>query len=327
VGFLFLRKKMKLAVIGKVLSTKLIDGADNIVSAEIVCGDAGKWQAVVSKGVCAGGLCAVFLQDAILPPDERWAFMERHNWRVKMARFKGAPSECVALPIGDIVGSVGDDLTALLGITKFEKKVAAGMTGEILGDFPSFLPKTDEVNFQRVDFAELMAGEGFYCTEKADGTSCTAWVDEAGLHVASRNFELREFSGEQAQTPRATNIYWAAARKYKLESMPTNTAIQFEVVGDKVQGNPMGVKDVEGRLFSVLKKSDGRWLNVDFDNFPKNLMPLAKPVKIEQRAYSADELRKLAEIKYDNGRHGEGVVIRAKNQNWSFKVINLLYKD
>jgi hypothetical protein len=54
---------------------------------------------------------------------------------------------------------------------------------------------------------------------------------------------------------------------------------------------------------------------------------LAKDIACEQRPLSADELRKLAEIKYANGKHGEGIVVRAADQSWSFKVINLLYKD
>lgn len=41
----------------------------------------------------------------------------------------------------------------------------------------------------------------------------------------------------------------------------------------------------------------------------------------------ADALRKLAEVKYPNGKHGEGIVIRALDSSWSFKTINLLYKD
>ena len=43
--------------------------------------------------------------------------------------------------------------------------------------------------------------------------------------------------------------------------------------------------------------------------------------------HTADELRKLAAIQYPNGWHGEGVVVRAVDQTWSFKVINLDYKN
>lgn len=42
---------------------------------------------------------------------------------------------------------------------------------------------------------------------------------------------------------------------------------------------------------------------------------------------SDDDLRSLAAIKYDNGKPGEGVVVRACDGTWSFKVINLEYRD
>jgi hypothetical protein len=35
----------------------------------------------------------------------------------------------------------------------------------------------------------------------------------------------------------------------------------------------------------------------------------------------------VAEIKCANGKPGEGIVIRANDSTWSFKVINLLYKE
>lgn len=46
----------------------------------------------------------------------------------------------------------------------------------------------------------------------------------------------------------------------------------------------------------------------------------------EAGAYSHDELRELASIRYSNDAHAEGAVIRALDSSWSFKVINLAYK-
>lgn len=308
---------MKLAVIGKIIETKPIHGADLIIQATVVCGDAGKWSGVVSKETQVGDIVTVFLQDAVLPPNDRWAFMEKHKWRVRMARFKGVPSECLIVS-GAPDMPPGTDLTEALDVTKYEKPIPAGMAGDMVGAFPSFLPKTDEPNFQTVDFAELMK-QPFYATEKADGSSCTAWVDEDGLHVASRNWELREFTKTGA-----SNVYWVVARKYKLEAMPLGTAIQFEVVGPGVQSNPMGLLMLEGRMFGAFRRMDGAWRRLPRDQFPVG-MPLAREIGAEQRPHTADELRSMASIKYPNGKHGEGVVVRAEDQSWSFKAINLAY--
>jgi len=316
-----------LAVVGKIISLSAIKDADRIMRAEVVCGESGKWTGVVGLNHHVGELVTVFLQDAILPPNDRWAFMEKSKWRVRMSRFRGCPSECLIIsgaPLDENVEDlpympIGTDLTEALGVIKYEKALPASMTGEAVGNFPSFLPKTDEPNYQTIEWRELLSGGNWYATQKADGSSCTAWVDEDGLHVASRNLELREFS-----TSGKSNSYWIAARKYQLENMPVGIAIQFELIGEGIQSNPMGIKGIEGRMFGAFKRDwDGRWHRVKRDEFPA-VMPLAElhPVEIYE---TEEHLRSAAEIKYANGNHGEGLVFRSHDQSWSFKIINLLY--
>jgi RNA ligase (TIGR02306 family) len=313
---------MTLAAIGEITELKPIPNADLIQQATVVCGPAGKWSGVVGLDHHVGERVTVFMQDAILPPSDRWPFMERHKWRVKMARFKGVPSECVIVK-GAPDLPIGTDMAGALGVTKHHKPLPESMNGEQAGAFPSFLPKTDELHFQMVDWKDLMKSSAWYVTEKADGASCTAYMDETGLHVCSRNFELREFTESGA-----SNSYWRAARKYKLENMVVGTALQFELVGPGIQGNPMGLKEIECRLFGgFLRESRGTWKKVHPTLTPGSFMPLAKSIYPTRQIETDDDLRELAAIKYDNGKHGEGVVIRAVDQSWSFKVINLNYKD
>lgn len=179
-------KKAAMAVIGRIVETASIEGADRIQQAVVVCGASGKWTGAVGKDMAVGDTVTVFLQDAVLPPDPRWAFMEKHHWRVRMARFKGVPSECVIIP-GAPDMPAGTDLTEALGVTKYEKPIPAAMSGDAVGAFPSFIPKTDEPNFQTVpEMVEYLAEGNWYAAEKADGSSTTAWVDEHGaLHVAN----------------------------------------------------------------------------------------------------------------------------------------------
>lgn len=315
-----------LAVSGKVVAVHPIAGADRIQSAEVDCGTSGKWTGVVGKDLDVGEFVVVFLQDAILPPDARWAFMEKQNWRVRMCRFRGSPSECLIIRYGR-VGDVGTDLTEVYGVTKYEKAIPAGQSGEIIGNFPSWIKRTDEDNFQRVpELMERMKSEAWYATEKADGTSCTVWNDENGLHVCSRNYELSEFTDTGA-----TNLYWRMARKYLMHELPRNKAIQFEIVGPGVQGNPMGLKDQEIRVFNVFDTENHRPDSyLDFITFCINMaLPKASFVTNHLAATieTEEDLRSLSSIKYSNGKHGEGIVIRAADSTWSFKVINLNYKD
>jgi hypothetical protein len=48
------------------------------------------------------------------------------------------------------------------------------------------------------------------------------WNDD-GLHVASRNWELREYTASGA-----ANLYWETAKKYDWTKLPEGVAAQFE---------------------------------------------------------------------------------------------------
>ena len=313
-----------MAVIGRVIETAEISGADFIQQARVDCGPSGTWRGVVGKDLEVGTLVTVFLQDALLPPDPRWAFMEKHKWRVRMARFKGVPSECLIIP-GAPDMPVGTDMTEALGVVKYEKPIPVALAGDMAGSFPSFIPKTDEANFQTVpELVERLADGNWYAAEKADGTSCTVWNDDAGMHVCSRNWELRETNAAGAK-----NAYWQAARKYDLTRIPQGFALQFEVVGPGIQSNPMGLRELEARAFSLYDTTTHTFASVEtLRSLAGELgIPLVRQIEAPQRLHSDDELRALAEIRYANGKHGEGVVIRANDSSWSFKVINLKYEN
>ena len=109
-----------LAVIGQIVAVKAIPGADMIHQVTAHCGSAGTWQGVASKDIGSGAQVLVLLQDALLPQDQRWQFMERHNWRVRMARFKGVPSECLIVPDGSNMPP-GTDMTEAPGRDQVRK--------------------------------------------------------------------------------------------------------------------------------------------------------------------------------------------------------------
>lgn len=323
---------MKLAVIGKVIETAGIPGADRIKRATVVCGDAGKWSGVVGLDIEVGELVTVFLQDALLPPDARWQFMERHKWRVRMARFKGVPSECVILK-GAPDMPVGTDLMMALGVTKFHKPLPVGMSGEMSGAFPGWIPKTDEPNFQTVpEMVERMGSDPWYAAEKADGTSCTVWNDEQGMHVCSRNWELREFTASGAG-----NAYWHVARRYAMERMPTDYALQFEIVGPGIQGNPMGLKELEARAFTLHDiMHRNRCDRIALEGVCADRgVPVARVLGSHQPIkgvngtpeFTNKDLQGMADTRYPNGAPSEGIVVRAVDSSWSFKVLNLAYRS
>jgi RNA ligase (TIGR02306 family) len=316
-----------LAVIGLVTEIKPIEGADRIQQAFVDCGDAGVWSGVVGKDINVGDKTMVFLQDAILPPSALWLFMEKHKWRVRMARFKGVPSECVIIPAGNTDLEVGTDIAESLGVTKYEKKIPMQMLGQAKGNFPSFIPKTDEENFQRIrDLDELLEYEDLYAAIKYDGTSCTIWNDESGLHVCSRNWELDEFTPEGK-----SNIYWEMANKYFLSHVQEGVALQFEIIGPSIQGNPLGLTQNEIRVFTAYSlESHKRLPFAALVALCQNHdLPMAKVISSFYGNPGADTLRNMADsAKYGNGTPAEGIVVRdVGSSEISFKVLSLNYKD
>lgn len=318
-----------LAYVGKIIETKPIEGADRIHSAVVVCGKGGKWNTVVPKDLGEGAMVTVFMPDAIVPQLPELAFMEKNHWRVRMCRFKGAPSEALAVP--DFVNghALGEDVTEALGVTKFEKPVPAHLAGDIYGAFPTFIPKTDEIRYQAVpEYIEAIRGQECVATMKIDGSSTTVYKYNGHVGVCSRNWELKD-------TPNSAQ--WQLVKKYGLpDQLDDGLAIQFEICGPGIQGNPLGLSEVTGFVFDVYYIPVGRYMKRSWLEFFAQDMEikLAPAVYKGPFTFSEEDLQFLADsVKYPNGKPAEGVVIRPENGGFvndkrlSFKVINLNYKD
>ena len=322
-----------LAYVGQVTTIYPIPEADRIESLEVMCGKGGRWRGTAKKAEFAvGDLCEVYLQDALLPQTERFAFLEPRGWRVRMVRLRGVPSECLIMPLTEDTQGLepGTDITELAGVTKYEKPMPANIGGDIRGRFPSFIPKTDEPNFQSVpEMVAALVGQPFYATVKADGSSGTVyWDDDGVVRACSRNFELKD---------RPDTAVWQLVRKYDLEHHSLPLALQFELVGPGIQKNRLGLKEMDLRLFSVWRIDQRRYL--DFDEMLAVAQSLGLPmVELVEIGASFDlqddeALRHYAERTYANGATAEGVVIRpmketqVNGERLSFKVINLLYRD
>ena len=321
-----------------------IPGADKIEAVSAVCGSGGRWCGVVQKGqFVVDSPCQVYLQDSLLPQTSEFAFMERYGYRVRMAKFRGMPSEALIWP-QTISGNVGDDVTEQAGVTKYEKPIPTCLSGEVYGNFPSFIPKTDEPNFQSVpEMVDVLKGKPYFATVKIDGSSGTVYRLDGHFGVCSRNWELRETEG---------NAFWRCMTEL-WRNIPKGYAVQFEVAGPGIQGNAMGLKAIQPFAFQVWDITERRYLCYhDFHDFCERLrLPtvdeiLAGPLNLFD---SDDALRAYAEGTYQNGRQREGIVIRPQEEMWlpaiaglndhcsvgissinrrlSFKVLNLLYRE
>ena len=312
--------------IGRIEALNPIHGADFIESATANCHQGGKWRGIIKKGsIPLGRPCIVYLPDSILPKTPGMEFMEATNWRVKMRSFKSTPSEALIMPYNGF-SAAGDDVTLESGVNKYIKAIPEKLQGEIKGPFPAFVPKTDEPNWQSSeDLVNKLIGHPYVISEKADGSSTTAYKYQGEFGVCSRNWEVTESE---------TNAYWKVALQHNLkENLPEGYAIQWETCGPQINGNNLGYTKLAGLAFNVWDINARKPLSYyEFVRFCSSIeMPRVKTMEIEDN-FQPCNLNARAQGKYINNlRNIEGIVIRSQEeidgQIVSFKVLNLDYKD
>jgi len=153
------------------------------------------------------------------------------------------------------INVIGQDVTELLGVQKYEIPIEGGKNTKPKGMFPTYIvPKTDELRIQAFPkLLEEMKGLPYVMRIKMDGTSCSIYSFNGESGVCSRNLELHETDGD---------VYWKIAHNNNLpqklqdycKTIGKNLAIQGEICGPIViRGgrNPLNSRVDELFLFSV----------------------------------------------------------------------------
>ena len=259
----------KLASIQRIKALDPIEGADAIERATVL-----GWQLVVKKGEFKiGELCVYCEVDCIMPDEPGFEFLKPRGMRIKTVRLRGQISQGICFPLSilpagfDIQEDI--DCTVTLGITKYEPPIPACLNGIAKGMFPSFIPKTDEPRIQILqDVLDRYKNEMCYVSEKLDGSSATFYVNNKEFGICTRNLELVEDP---------ENTIWKIARELdiegKLRTTEINIAIQGEVIGEGVQGNPLKLRGQTIRFFNVVNIDQREYLS--FDKFIECMRKLA----------------------------------------------------
>jgi RNA ligase (TIGR02306 family) len=239
--------------------------------------------------------------------------------RIKTIRLRGQLSQGLAMPLSILPEGqyeVGQDVTELVGVEKYEPVVPAHLSGMAKGNFPAFLHKTDEPRLQSnpyvlteaIDKNLVLVG-----TLKMDGTSFTAYRRDDEFGVCSRNLDLKQTEG---------NAHWKIARKLKLEeifrSESRNLCIQGEMVGTGIQANRLGLKEVELHLFNLYDIDTGKYIGynelVEFgEKHNLKVVKCVHRIDFGEVAGPRDvnHLLNIANnLNYDNGTPAEGIVWR-----------------
>lgn len=304
------------------------------------------WQVVVKKGEFKpGDLCVYVVIDTVLPDRPEFEFLRNKHFRIKPIRLRGQASNGICFPLSilppDVLDGIrmdGEDVTDVLGVIHYEKPISTQLAGDAYGHLPGFLIMTDEDNLRSYPDALLeLNGREYYITRKDDGSSGTFFLRNGEFGVCSRRIHLKE-------TP--DNGFWKMAIKYNLEAairdfFPSteDIAIQGEVVGPGIQGNPLGLTELEFHVFSILHiQTRTYYPYVSIREFCNSAnVPMVNLVDMGDKfKYKLEELIAMAnKLKYPNGKPAEGIVIRPQfplfseilNKPWSGKVISEVYED
>jgi len=278
----------KLASVQTIISIEPIEGADKIEYASVL-----GWHCVVKKDEFKVGDKCVYVEiDSILPDNNpEFEFMKDRKYRVKTIKLRGKVSQGIIFPMSILPKdeskySVGDDVTNILNIKKYEPEdvippsptikkswlyyhtpnCIRGIMFRLFPKFakkifklpdskkpwPSFLIKTDEERVQNKesDFFVNNINKYFSYTEKVDGSSLTVFCRDGDVGVCSRNLRLPLDDG---------NKYVEAVKKYdllnKLEKFckerKCNIALQGELLGPGIQGNKYKLQDYDIYFFNA----------------------------------------------------------------------------
>lgn len=174
--------------------------------------------------------------------------------RLRTVKLRGELSQGLLLPLSVIAGMEldgvdlldayrdgsdleGIDVTEYLGIQKWHAPVPTALQGEVW-PWPTHIPKTDQENIQNIyDEMVALGNVEWIIEEKLDGSSCTIYVRQDGeIGVCSRNWELKDNEAN------ANNAFILAAKRSgitdALKKMNPSAAIQAELCGPGIQGNP-----------------------------------------------------------------------------------------
>jgi len=310
-----------------------IEGADKIQVATV-----GGWKVVIKRDEFKPGDIGIYHEiDCWLPfSNPAYAFLMKpegenkifegvEGVRLRTIKLRGQISQGLLLPISAFMDC---DLASSLGVGKWEKYLNTCGSMKPKGNFPFFIPKTDQERVQNIskDIGRWALEDNLYeITEKLDGSSCTIYVKDGAIGVCSRNLELLRDED---------SLFWKVVEKYGLEekliALGGDIALQGELTAWNVQGNPYKHNDGEFHfhVFDVFDIERQEYMASDDRVAMTKLLEVPHvPVIYESSRVPAfvDEVLRVADGQsfINDGVLREGLVFKNKHKpEQSFKAIS-----
>lgn len=318
----------------------------------------GGWKCITKLGEFIQGDLAVYLSIDSWVPHEIAPFLSKgkepreyngvKGERLRTARLRKQISQGLLLPLTVInprMGSLKDhldnaegfDCSELLNIQKWEKPIPPQLQGQVKGNFPTQIPKTDQERVQNL----ISEGSDFFVGEwevsmKLDGSSMTLFKLGEDVGVCSRNVWLKDNKENDGNTfvKLARNVDYAILLPEIAKKIGFDFALQGELMGPGVQGNRENFDDHRFFVFDIYNITDGNYLTPSqrqkvIDEI-KSITPLIDHVPVLHDSFhiteensSLDHFLEMAEVPSINHKYAEGIVFKNLHDgNKSFKAIS-----
>ena len=351
-----------LAQIVTVDQLSVIEGAQNIELAHVL-----GWQCVVKKQEFQiGDLVIYFSIDSVLDPNHcNFQFLE--GKRLKTKKILNTLSQGLLAPLSWLTDydqsfdlsnvKLNDNVTDVLKVRKFvtSSELRQYSDEQNCEAFPSFVPKTEEQRVQNIPTVlKQLVGQDIVITRKEDGTSttyvfCQNQSSPQIFLICGRNRVLRGktpvnppflLNGVQQGCPlphiKGGSHYFEMAERFdikqKMKQLGLNIAIQGEIVGPKIGGNKLKLKENDFRVFNIWDIDNQcylQWEQVEqiTDQLQLHRVPVLYKGTFQPEMAMVKHLLEMANlIEYDKNIPAEGMIVKTnygkERPRHSFKVIS-----
>lgn len=342
-----------LASVQRVEEKRLIENAD-MIEAYRVKG----WWVVGKKDEFKEGDLVVYFEIDSWVPEHIAPFLSKggnakeYNGvkgnRLRTVKLRGQLSQGLILPLNILpetydegsllsnedVYQEGEDVTEVLNVQKWEPEIPVQMQGQMKGNFPSFLRKTDQERVQNLwDLIQRDHSETkFEITMKMEGSSTTHYFYNGDFGVCSRNVDLK--LDQEGNTFVNTAKEFQTLEKLKKFHNETgrNIALSFELMGPGIQGNIEGFNDHKLFIFDIWDIDKQEYLGYNDRIEIVNEMGLThvpvlnESVKLKDIGVTGlEDILSIAEGPSLSANQREGVVFKSEDGSFSFKAISNKY--
>ena len=334
----------KMVTLNPVVEIKSIPGAD-LICAYRVKG----WWVVDQVGKYNVGDLVLYAEIDSWIPHEIAPFLSKgkepkeyngiKGERLRTIKLKGQVSQGLLLPTNLLDSTEYNnhlldsaetiDVYDFLNIQKWEAPIPLNLRGQMKGNFPAFIRKTDQERCQNL--VEEIGHEFFHqrhfeVSLKLDGSSCTVYHNAGLVGVCSRNLDLKlEQEGNSfVEIAKSTGLLKA------LIELNENIAVQGELMGPGIQGNKEGfdshklfifdIFDIDNQCYLHFSERMDRILRLKDAGYTGDIVPTYRVGPLLHG--NVEDLLKMADGPSINAKVREGLVFKRYDGQFSFKAIS-----